>query len=257
MAENASRSEAVRRAERHFDLLSSEYDAYSQRRRRYVDTVDEILADRIEALSPCTYLDVGCGTGRLLRTLRDRVPESRGLGIDVAPGMVATCRDAGLEVFQADFLEHWPGAPVDVLVMEFGVFGYIVAQAGLHATLDHMLELVGDRGSILFDVMNPFCVTHGSLHRTVPTAVSRWLAFARGAETVQFDYAVHGQDVSVALTRRRLIASHLQGRGHPLEARLVEYAHHPLSPLLPRLFSSQILFLVGPKQPAGAQHPDR
>ena len=55
------------------------------------------IADRTAALaamtvqSPSRVLDVGCGTGYLLRTLANRYPDARQLcGVDAAPQMIAT-----------------------------------------------------------------------------------------------------------------------------------------------------------------------
>lgn len=38
---------------------------------------------------PATILDIGCGTGRLLRRLSDRWPEAKLLGVDPAEGMLS------------------------------------------------------------------------------------------------------------------------------------------------------------------------
>ena len=42
-------------------------------------------------------LDVGCGTGRLLRRLTEAYPHAAALGVDPAPGMVRVARRNGLE----------------------------------------------------------------------------------------------------------------------------------------------------------------
>jgi malonyl-CoA O-methyltransferase len=66
---------------------------------------------------PELVLDLGCGTGSLLRQLMDRYPASQGIGLDLAPGMVSTARkhtppDA-LQFIQAD-IEQLPLATASI-----------------------------------------------------------------------------------------------------------------------------------------------
>lgn len=48
-----------------------------------------------EVSSPTAILDVGCGTGRLLRAADERFPEARLEGIDAAQGMIEQARASG------------------------------------------------------------------------------------------------------------------------------------------------------------------
>jgi ubiquinone/menaquinone biosynthesis C-methylase UbiE len=62
---------------------------------------------------PLHILDVGCGTGYLLRQLAERCPEAVGLvGIDPAPGMIAEAKVAATENVRLGFstgvAEHLP-----------------------------------------------------------------------------------------------------------------------------------------------------
>jgi len=47
------------------------------------------LAQRIEADSPATVVDLGCGSGELTMTLADRWPTARVIGVDSSPEMIA------------------------------------------------------------------------------------------------------------------------------------------------------------------------
>jgi ubiquinone/menaquinone biosynthesis C-methylase UbiE len=67
------------------------------------------IADRTANLavatspSPSHVLDVGCGTGYLLRTLASRYPDAQQLcGIDAAPQMIATASDTTASAFARD-----------------------------------------------------------------------------------------------------------------------------------------------------------
>ncbi len=242
------RSTLIRDTERHFDALSGHYDEYARRRLSYVSRVDELIASHVEARSPCSYVDVGCGTGRLLARLRERVPESRGLGVDVSTKMVARCRERGLDAVKADFIDFRPDPPADVLVLEFNVFGYLVVQNGLAATLDHMREVIGDRGTLLFDILNPYCVTHGSLLRTVPTALARRVSLVRGHGTLRFDYTLEGNRIAMGVVDRRLVTEHLRAAGFQVDVHWIEYADHWLSGLAPRALTSQVFFAASSEQ---------
>jgi SAM-dependent methyltransferase len=75
---------------------------------RYRGSPDEIRS-RLAAYVPCfegasDVLDVGCGRGEFLELLRERGIRAR--GIDVNPEMVDRCRQAGLEVQEADALAY-------------------------------------------------------------------------------------------------------------------------------------------------------
>jgi SAM-dependent methyltransferase len=69
-------------------------DAIRERQRRYVDDFRDAAP----------VLDVGCGRGELLQLLRESGIEAR--GIDADADMVAYARGEGLDVEQADLVEH-------------------------------------------------------------------------------------------------------------------------------------------------------
>lgn len=51
-----------------------------------------IVAARLDGGGPGAVLDIGCGTGRLLRRAGRRWPDARLLGVDPAPGMIEMAR---------------------------------------------------------------------------------------------------------------------------------------------------------------------
>jgi len=73
-------------------------------------SVVELAADAVAA--PRSILDVGCGTGRLLRCLAERFPGADLTGVDASGEMIATARAALGEVGRATFVqgyaEHLP-----------------------------------------------------------------------------------------------------------------------------------------------------
>lgn len=76
----------------HFENWSRTYEA-SWTQRRLFDRVHAAALDLAAALlPPTTVLDVGCGTGRLLRAAATRWPDAQLIGVDPAQGMVDVAR---------------------------------------------------------------------------------------------------------------------------------------------------------------------
>ncbi len=73
---------------------SSAYDSFAGQ--GYFDRVHEAMLDSLaaDATKPASVLDVGCGTGRLLRRARLRWPQAELIGIDPDEGMIEIAREA-------------------------------------------------------------------------------------------------------------------------------------------------------------------
>ncbi|MCA9291616.1 MAG: methyltransferase domain-containing protein [Phycisphaerales bacterium] len=120
----------------HWDDLASGYDAAKARNDVYYGTLKRLLQEAVPDDARGHVLEVGCGTGQLLAALAP----TRGLGIDISPGMIDRARarqaphpelvfdvldatDAAARgpfdaVVSADVLEHVPdwSAVVDACV---------------------------------------------------------------------------------------------------------------------------------------------
>jgi trans-aconitate 2-methyltransferase len=78
----------------------------------------EVL-DRLELAGDETVVDVGCGTGKVTRVLRERLPRGHVIAVDAAPSMVELARSAlppDVEVRQDDALTLSLEEPVDALL---------------------------------------------------------------------------------------------------------------------------------------------
>lgn len=75
-----------------FDRWSSTYDD-SWMQRLYFDRIHAaVLSLAAEGSRPGVVLDVGCGTGRLLRDAGTQWPNATLIGVDPAPGMIAEAK---------------------------------------------------------------------------------------------------------------------------------------------------------------------
>jgi trans-aconitate 2-methyltransferase len=91
----------------------------------------EVLA-RLELHGGETVLDAGCGSGRVTRLLLERLPAGRVIGVDAAPSMIATAREAfagddRVDLRVANLLELQLAGAVDA----------IFSNATFHWILDH------------------------------------------------------------------------------------------------------------------------
>jgi ubiquinone/menaquinone biosynthesis C-methylase UbiE len=77
---------------RHFERWSRTYeDSWMQS--RFFDRIHAAVLDLAAPLPPpATVLDVGCGTGRLLRAAASRWPQAQFIGVDPAQGMVESAQ---------------------------------------------------------------------------------------------------------------------------------------------------------------------
>ena len=96
-----------------FSRWAPTYDRHHLQRRVFEpvqQTVLELAAS--EVAQPEAVLDVGCGTGRLLRAVQARYPAARLEGVDAAEGMVEQARSSlppGTQIgFQLATAEHLP-----------------------------------------------------------------------------------------------------------------------------------------------------
>jgi SAM-dependent methyltransferase len=99
-------------------------------------------------------LDVGCGRGELLALLRDAGIEAR--GVDADADMVAFARGEGLDVEQADLLEHLDGLAEESLG---GIFAGQVVEHLPPPALVRLLELARAKlrpgGVLVVETINP------------------------------------------------------------------------------------------------------
>jgi len=97
----------------HFDRIADEYDRWKEKSAYYYRLLAGIYRERVP--EGASVLEIGCGTGTLLASLRPR----RGVGVDVSPRMVgiAAAKFPSLSFRVADAEAFDPGETFDFVIV--------------------------------------------------------------------------------------------------------------------------------------------
>jgi methionine biosynthesis protein MetW len=117
---------------------------------------EQLVLDLMPRRDALRVLDVGCGSGRFLRVLKQR--GHQGVGVDVSESAVATARQTGVEAHVADLntgagFESLP-APFDVITV-LDVLEHTFDPA---AVLRRLTSLTHSQGSLIVSVPNIACL---------------------------------------------------------------------------------------------------
>ena len=108
----------------------------------YIEATTQETLKRLPMSAQAKVLDVGCGTGELLRRLRAKYPEATLAGIDPVEEMLAVAREklGGKEEFRVGYADAlpWRAASFDVVV-SCNMFHYIT----------HPVEALREMGRVL------------------------------------------------------------------------------------------------------------
>lgn len=116
----------------HFNQWSSTYEDSWFQKHLFVRVHKAVLDLAEKGANPATILDVGCGTGRLLREAGKRWPYASRIGVDAAEGMINVARSLAPEVtFHVAMAEALPlpDASVNLVLSTFS-FHHWPDQAG-------------------------------------------------------------------------------------------------------------------------------
>jgi trans-aconitate 2-methyltransferase len=121
---------------------ASQYLKYARERSR---PFFDLLA-RVECEYAAFIADLGCGAGNLTRSVAERWPGARVVGVDSSPQMLEQARSAALpgrlDFVQADLATWLPDAPVDLIVSN-AAFQWVPDHGALFARLTKLLSATG------------------------------------------------------------------------------------------------------------------
>ncbi len=130
-----------------------------QRTDRSFAALTHVLLDRILACGPArSILDIGCGAGELSLALAAAKPESRVLGIDVSPDLIATAQSRKPVNVRCDFVladaASWAADDFvpDLLVSRHGVMFFDDPQAAFA----HLARISGPGTRLVFSCFRKF-----------------------------------------------------------------------------------------------------
>jgi ubiquinone/menaquinone biosynthesis C-methylase UbiE len=169
------------RARRYYDAFAETYEARRDGRGRYHDLLDELEVElALPYVTGCDVLEVGCGTGLLLRRFAEVA--RRAVGVDLSPGMLAHARERGLDVREGSATKlPFPDASFDVAVS----FKTLPHVPDLRRALHEMARVVRPGGVVIAELYNPRSVRH---------AIKRFLPAGRVAAGTERDVLVRFDD---------------------------------------------------------------
>jgi len=139
-------------------LPTDAYVAFEDRHRGTREEIRHRQRSYLDLFPKGPVLDVGCGRGEFLELCREAKVEAR--GIDIDPGMVARCHEAGLDVAQGDALAYLAGLP------DASLGGVFCSQVIEHLPPEAFVALVRlayaklRPGAVLLcETPNPACLT--------------------------------------------------------------------------------------------------
>lgn len=133
------------------DRLAALYDRFypPERRADFAFYLPPIMAAR-------SVLDVGCGTGALLRLAREAGHDGRLCGLDPAAGMLNQARRrADIEWVHGDLASARPGGKFDLVVMTGHAFQEYTEDAEIRVALAAIRAALVDDGRFAFETRNP------------------------------------------------------------------------------------------------------
>jgi ubiquinone/menaquinone biosynthesis C-methylase UbiE len=146
MATSSSRSTRTSNPDvEQFDHRAATYESgwRAEFHRRVLDSVADLVAE--SEPSPAAVLDVGCGTGALLRELEGRLPEGIDLtGVDPAPAML----EVGRGKLRPGSRIHLEEAFAEQLPFPDGTFDLVVSTVSFHHWSDQRAGL-GEAARVL------------------------------------------------------------------------------------------------------------
>ena len=155
-------AEELERTKRYYERFAETYEHERGGRGRYHDLVDDLEVElAAQYVKGVDVLEVGCGTGLVLRRIAPIA--RRAVGIDLSPAMLERARKRGLDVREASADElPFEDASFDV-ALSFKTLPHV---PDLSRALSEMARVVRPGGVLIAELYNP---------RSARAFIKRWL----------------------------------------------------------------------------------
>ncbi|MGG1114294.1 class I SAM-dependent methyltransferase [Halalkalibacterium halodurans] len=188
---------------------------------RWAKLVEEEIRKAI--FSDVNLLDIGCGTGRLLKILSERGYACT--GVDQSANMLVIAREAlaqkGVQVplFQQDMTEFYTGETYQVITIFCDSLNYVITEEGVVQTFQRVFDHLDQQGVFMFDVHSPTKLRNHFIGKTFADADEEisyiWQSFAGEAEqSVEHELTFFVRNETGSYDRYEEL--HIQ-RGYPIE----------------------------------------
>jgi malonyl-CoA O-methyltransferase len=131
-----------------YALWAASYPPHAHNRLMEIEqqTVETLLPD----LRGLTALDAGCGSGRYLRTLRER--GARAIGVDLSAAMLARAREESPRLLRADIC----ALPIDAMAVDVVVCALALGDVvHLELALGELARVLRPGGVVVYSVVHP------------------------------------------------------------------------------------------------------
>lgn len=176
-----------------YDEFSDVYRRYSNTKRAYIQSVDDLIVDKVNAAE--SILDFGSGDGYRGVQLKKRLHANRLIQVDVSEKMLDKCRllDGSTQVINANdacWYKNIEG--VDLVIALWNVLGHIETVEARRQTVALLLSFVKPGGFLVFDVNNRHNIAYGRCRTYGRRIIDRlWPDVTRG--DAHYDWNIEGK----------------------------------------------------------------
>jgi len=144
-----------------YSLFTEDYDAYSKRKKVYLDSVNDLIVQNIRPQA--SVIDVGCGTGIRAKKIFEKINPGRTLCIDNAEGMVRQCQALGHNAFVHDIAVAPPDAEqFDIALCLWNVLGCMPEEDTRLSALRNINKVLLPGGVLFLEVNNRYDINEHS-----------------------------------------------------------------------------------------------
>ncbi|MGZ5971137.1 MAG: class I SAM-dependent methyltransferase [Polyangiales bacterium] len=146
------------RTRAYYDAFAATYEARRDGKSRYHDLLDDLEVDlALPYVRGREVLEVGCGTGLILRELAKAARHA--VGVDLSPGMLEHARRRELEVYLGSATELPFEAERFDVTLSFKTLAHV---PDLSRALSEMARVTRPGGTMIVELYNPASLRHAA-----------------------------------------------------------------------------------------------